>query len=190
MLIFNSIEKIVVLTETEKAILYGLFELVSYEKNDFLLKEGAVCKYEYFIMDGMARSYYIGDSGEEHTSMFFFDGWWTGNILSFQKQIPSTYYIQTLENSMVLRLNKENYVKMFDQVPKLEKYFRILFQNRVLALEEAMETRQSLTATERYHHFSSKYASFIQKIPLKYLASYLNITPSYLSRIRSRKRFA
>ncbi|OSZ80485.1 hypothetical protein CAP36_04325 [Chitinophagaceae bacterium IBVUCB2] len=186
---FKAIDKVVLLNEEEKAILTSLFQIVNVGKGDFLLKEGEICKYEFFILKGLARTYYIDEVGEEHTAMFAFSGWWTGDLISFQKRSPSKNYIQTLEPSTIIRITHSDQASMFKLVPKLEKYFRILFQNRVVALEEALEARQSLTASEVYHAFTKKHAAYMKQIPLKHLASYLNITPGYLSRIRSKKKY-
>ncbi len=186
---FKAIDKVVPLKEEEKATLTTLFQIVNIDKGSFLLKEGEICKYEFFILKGLARTFYIDEKGEEHTSMFAFSGWWTGDLISFQKRSPSKNFIQTLEQSTVLRITHSAQAEMFKLVPKLEKYFRILFQNRVVALEEALEARQSQSATEVYHAFTKKHAAYMNQIPLKHLASYLNITPSYLSRIRSKKKY-
>ncbi len=186
---FKSIDKVGLLNEEEKATLTSLFQIVNVDKGSFLLKEGEVCKYEFFILNGLARTFYIDEQGEEHTSMFAFSGWWTGDLISFQRRSPSKNYIQTLEQSTVLRITHSDQAAMFKLVPKLEKYFRILFQNRVVALEEALEARQSQSATEVYHAFTKKHAGHMKHIPLKHLASYLNITPGYLSRIRSQKKY-
>ncbi len=186
---FKAIEKVVFLNEEEKAILLSLFQIVNVGKGDFLLKEGEICKFEFFILKGLARTFYINDLGEEHTSMFAFSGWWTGDLISFQKRSPSKNYLQTLEPSTVIRIRHSDQTEMFKLVPKLEKYFRILFQNRIVALEEALEARQSQTASEVYHAFIKKHAAYMNQIPLKHLASYLNITPGYLSRIRSQKKY-
>lgn len=186
---FKAIDKVVLLKEEEKARLASLFQIVNIGKGNFLLKEGEVCKYEFFILKGLARTFYIDDIGVEHTSMFAFNGWWTGDLISFQKRSPSKNYIQTLEQSTVLRITHSAQTEMFKLVPKLEKYFRILFQNRIVALEEALEARQSQTATEVYHAFIKKHAAYMNQIPLKHLASYLSITPGYLSRIRSQKKY-
>ena len=186
---FKVIEHIVALNTEEKEVLQSLFQIEKISKGEFLLKEGEICKYEFFILDGIARTFYIDEAGIEHTSMFAFSGWWTGDLVSFQRRIPSKNYIQVLESSTIVKITQTNQQIMFKVVPKLEKYFRILFQNRVVALEEALEARQSQAASEVYHSFTKKHAVYMDKIPLKYLASYLNITPGYLSRIRSRKSY-
>lgn len=186
---FKAIDTVVHLTAHEKELLLPLFELVQLDKHEFLLKEGEICRYDYFITDGITRTFYTDETGGEHTSMFAFPGWWTGDLVSLQKKIPTKNYIQALDQSTVLRISLGNQIRMFELVPKLEKYFRVLFQNRVVALEEAMEARQSLRAIDLYHNFTKKHGAYMQQIPLKHLASYLNITPPYLSRIRSQKKY-
>src|SRR6187549_756730 len=94
---FNVIGRIAELSEDEKATILSLLEIEKVDKSDFLLREGEICKYEFFILEGLARTYYIKDDGTEHTSMFAFSGWWTGDLISFQKKIPSKNYIQTLD---------------------------------------------------------------------------------------------
>lgn len=181
---FKNITRIVPLTEDEKEIFQSLVEVIMVKRKTHLLREGQVCRYEYFILEGCLRSYYIDSNLVEHTTMFAIEGWWTGNLKSFVRNIPSEFNLIAQENAKVLRFNKEKLEELYAKVPKFERYFRILLQNRLLATQDRISQHLSATASQRYLQFISKYPQIEQRVPLKHIASYLGITATYLSRLR------
>jgi CRP-like cAMP-binding protein len=116
--------------------------------------------------------------------MFAVEGWWTGNLKSFLKQSPSDFSIQAIEDTVLLRLNKLQVEELYSKVPKFERYFRILLQNRLLATQERVAHHLSSSASEKYRQFLEKFPNIEKRVPLKHIASYLGITPTYLSRLR------
>jgi CRP-like cAMP-binding protein len=166
-----------------------LVEIDSYRRKALLLKEGQVCEFEYFILQGCLRSYYEKNDVDEHTTMFAIEGWWTGNLKSFVRNTPSMFNIQALEQTTVIQIHKSKIEKLYTHIPKLERYFRILLQNRLLATQDRVGGHLSLSAAERYLLFIKKYPEIEQRVPLKHIASYLGITSTYLSRLR-RKRMS
>ena len=185
-LAYQHIGRIIDLSEEEKSIFESLGELQKLKKKTLLLKEGQFCAYEYFILKGCIRSYYTDENFIEHTIMFAIEGWWTGNLKSFVRNTPSDFSLQAQEDTMVLKLSKPKLEKLYAQVPKFERYFRILLQNRLLATQDRISNHLSSSASERYAQFLKKYPQIEQRVPLKHIASYLGITPTYLSRLRKR----
>ena len=181
---YKHIEKVIILSSRDKEVFESLVECISLKKNELLLEEGEICRYEYFILSGCLRSYYIDDSSIEHTTLFAIEGWWTGNLKSFVKNTPSTFFIQAQEKSDLLRISKTNMETIYEQIPQFERYFRILLQNRLLVTQDRVNNHLSVPASQRYIQFISKYPEIEQRVSLKHIASYLGITPTYLSRLR------
>jgi len=184
---FKNIERLIHLTQEEKEIFESLFEIYLIDKKEILLQEGQICKYEYFVLEGTLRSFYVDDFFIEHTTMFAIEGWWTGNLKSFVREVPSDFTIQAQERTKVIRIHKNKIEELYSRIPKFERYFRILLQNRLLATQDRVTKHLSSTASERYIQFINKYPEIEQRVSLKHIASYLGITPTYLSRLR-RKR--
>jgi CRP-like cAMP-binding protein len=184
---FQNFARLIDLTKAEKKIFASLAQVVELKRWDMLLAEGQICKYEYFILSGCLRSFYIDANLKEHTTMFALEGWWTGDLRSFHKNIPSNVAIEALEKSVVLRLSKTQLEELYHKVAKFERYFRILLQNRLLANEDRLANHLSAKASQSYEEFCSRYPNIEQRISQKYIASYLGITATYLSRLRKNK---
>jgi len=186
-IVYTNISKIITLTDAEKTIFESLLEIINIKRKDILLIEGQICRYEYFILEGCLMSYFTDKNLMEHTTMFAVEGWWTGNLKSFVQNHPSEFSIIALEDTTLLRFSKPKLEELFEKVTKFERYFRILLQNRLLATQDRVINHLSATALETYELFQKKIPALENRIPLKYIASYLGITPSYLSRLRRRR---
>jgi CRP-like cAMP-binding protein len=181
---YQNISRIIDLQVHEKSIFNSLVEIVSIRRNELLLAEGQICKYEYFILSGCLRSFYLDKNLIERTTMFAVEGSWTGNLKSFTKNVPSEFNVEAIENSVVLRIDETKLDELYSKVPKFEKYFRVLLQNRLLATQDRVNNHLSDEASKKYIQFCEKFPNISKRVPLKYIASYLGITPTYLSRIR------
>lgn len=183
-IVYKNINRIIDLQDFEKNIFESLIEIITVKRKEFLLTEGEICRYEYFVLSGCLRSFHLDENLVDHTNMFAIEGWWTGSLKSFTQNIAAEFNIVALEDSKLIRLNKEKLELLFSKVPKFERYFRILLQNRLLATQDRVSSHLSIKATESYAKFCKKYPDIEQRVPIKYIASYLGITPTYLSRIR------
>ncbi|MGZ3901535.1 MAG: Crp/Fnr family transcriptional regulator, partial [Bacteroidia bacterium] len=167
-----------------KKLLADTFHVKKYKRKQFLLEAGEPSKYTYFVKNGCVRTYYTDKDGEEHVISFSIEDWWAGDIASFTTGEPSVFSIDTLEDSEVLMADKAGMDKLYREIPQLEKYFRIIFQNALAAQFQRITNTNSFTAEERYIAFQKKYPQFVMRIPQKYLASYLGITPEFLSKLK------
>lgn len=183
-LIRKNIEKHIQLTDEEFDYFTSLLKHKHLRKKQFLLEEGDVCKYECFVNYGCLRQYYLDEKGQEHIIQFAVTDWWIGDQYSFLTGLPSKNFIDTLEDSDVLLISKNDLDELYNQVPKFERFFRIAFQNSYVALQRRILANLSQTAEERYLDFSNRYPDIEQKVPQHQVASYLGITPESLSRIR------
>lgn len=183
-LLFKNIKRHVSLNEKEEALIQDTFHSKKLKRKQFLLEAGDIAKYTYFVIKGCVRTYFTDKEGEEHVIGFGIEDWWSGDIASFNNAEPSVFSIDALEDSEVLYADKAGMDKLYKEIPQLEKYFRIIFQNALAAQFQRITNTNSFTAEERYVAFQQKYPQFDRRIPQKYLASYLGITPEFLSKLK------
>ena len=186
-LLFDVMAKHINLEQPEMECLRLLYKPQSILRREYLIKSGEVCKNDYFITKGCLRSYFVDKSDKEHNLMFAIEGWWTGNLHSFVTMTPSRYTIEALENTEVLKISKANLEELYRKVPKIERFFRIMFQNNLVAQQYRLMNYMSGTAGERYAYFTQKYPGLDQRVPQKHIASYLGVSPAYLSRLRGNR---
>lgn len=154
-----------------------------YDKNELILREGETEQYVSFVMEGMARLFFFRGE-KEHSIDFFFRGSFLSSYESFITQTPSVFSIQALSPLSLLRINHTEIQLLFEKNAKLQQIGRILTEELFMRLSERVQDLLSLSATERYNKLLDLQPEYVLNIPLKYLASYLNVTPESLSRIR------
>jgi CRP-like cAMP-binding protein len=150
------------------------------------LQEGEPCKYLAFVEKGVLRSYNVDSKGVEHIIHFAMEGWWMGDIYSFLSGEPSGYNIDAIEDAELLMITLDGFEQMMVKVPRMERYFRILFQNNIISKERRLISSISYSAEEKYLRLVESSPELLQRIPLNLVASYLGITPETLSRIRKK----
>jgi CRP-like cAMP-binding protein len=128
----------------------------------------------------------MDDDGNEITLQFAIEDWWVGDIASFTNQTPSQVYIQALEDSDLLTIHYADKEQLFQRVPAFERMFRLMLQRSYMVLQDRFVATLAQPADERYLAFLEKYPGVVQRVPQHYIASYLGITPEFLSRIRAR----
>ncbi len=175
------------ITEKEEKLIYSAFEPIALKKKKTLLIPGEVCEYLYFITNGGLRSYFVDEKGTEHIYQIRLDNSWISDLESFFSQRPSKYYIEAIEDSQLLRLSNLDLEKLYEEVPQLERYFRILFQKAYVNALERLNATMWESAHERYNVMLKEHKDIFQRVPLVYIASYLGITPESLSRIRKKQ---
>jgi CRP-like cAMP-binding protein len=119
--------------------------------------------------------------------MFALADWWVTDMYCFINQEPAMMYIEAIENSCIFQLKKEDLDELFLKIPKFERFFRIIMQNAYIREQLRVIQSLSLSAEERYDSFISKYPQIVQQVTQKQIASYLGITPEFLSAIRKNK---
>ena len=160
--------------------------LKHYKAKTVLLNAGDICKHSYFVNSGILRSFNINDNIVEHVLQFACEGWWIGDMYSLITQKPGNLYVEVNEDAEVVLLSKENQEKLFQEIPKLERFFRILTENSLVANQERLMDNLSLSAEERFEKFCSKYPTLIQKVPQKQVASYIGVTPEFFSKMKAK----
>jgi CRP-like cAMP-binding protein len=153
-------------------------------KHQFLLNEGEVSRSIAFVVKGCLRCYSVDDKGEEHIVQFAIEDWWISEPYSALTGEPSGYNIDALEDSELLLLERSAQERLLTEIPKFERLFRLLLENRFVANQRRITATLSTSAEERYLSFLKTYPAIAQRVPQSQIASYLGITPQSLSRIR------
>jgi CRP/FNR family transcriptional regulator, anaerobic regulatory protein len=185
-LIIQNISKHISLTPEEELLFLSKTEIKHFKVKTILQNAGEICKYSYFVNSGLLRSFNINDHIVEHVLSFACEGWWIGDMYSLLTQKPGNLFIEVLEDAEVVILSKENQEKLYLEIPKLERFFRILTENSLVAHQERLMDNLSLTVEERYEKFCKKYPTLIHKVSQKQLASYIGVTPEFFSKMKSR----
>lgn len=171
--------------QAEGAIL-SISKLIEVKKNNDLQPIGHTCKTIYFLKRGVARIYYF----KEHidiTESFSFENSIVVRYESLFTGKPSKKAIQVLEDSEVIAINANELFKLYDQFPDIERLFRKIFENALVDTVNRVESIQFHSAEERYNALIKEAPDVLKRVPLKFIASYLGITPVSLSRIRGQK---
>lgn len=186
-LIFSNIFKYISLNNEEKEHLLGLLEEDHLNRKEYVLRQGELCNYINFVNSGILRAYFLNPDGKDSTVMFAVKDWWITDMHCFLNNLPAMVNIQVVETCSILKLSKENLDKLYVDIPEFNRFFRILMQNAYC--REQLRTIQnlSLPAKDRYDQFIQKYPHIANKVTLKQTASYLGITPEFLSSIRGKK---
>jgi CRP-like cAMP-binding protein len=185
-LINKNVTKSVTFSQEELQIFNSLLQHKSVPKKTFLLQEGDVCNFEAFIIKGCVRSYYIDANGFEVILQFGIEEWWVSDIASFHEQTPSKLFIETLEDCELLFLTPQTKEELLFKVPRFERVFRMLIQRNLSATQNRLVNNIAKPAQERYLEFIAKYPTIPQRVPQHYIASFLGISPEFLSKIRAK----
>lgn len=185
-LIIQNISKHISLTSEDELLFLSKIETKHFKAKTIILNAGEICKHSYFVNSGLVRSFNVNDNIVEHVLSFACEGWWIGDMYSLLSQKPGNLFIEVLEDAEVVLLSKENQEQLYLEIPKLERFFRILTENSLVANQERLMDNLSLTAEERFEKFCKKYPTLIQKVPQKQIASYIGVTPEFFSKMKSK----
>ncbi|QAA82648.1 Crp/Fnr family transcriptional regulator [Aequorivita sp. H23M31] len=168
----------------ELADITSHFEKENISKNTRLIEQGEICKKLYFVETGMGRSYYLKEDGKEVTQWFFGVGKFMTSVDSFFQQTPSLYYLETLEDSILYSISKEEMDLLFAKYQKMEQLGRLVSIEMLTKVVNKLNAIQFQTARERYDYMLAEFPDISYRVPLGHIASYLGMTQETLSRIR------
>jgi CRP-like cAMP-binding protein len=187
-LLISNISRHVLLNAEENEFFTSLLKLRSLANGDLLLREGEICKYQSFVIKGCLKTYYIDEMGLEHIIDFSIEEWWADDLYSFLTQTASKSNIKAIEDTEVLQIGKTDLELLYQKVPKFERFFRVLFQNAYIAQKEQINLALSASARERYLLFIKKKPYAEKRFSQKDIASYLGVTPQFLSTLKKKLR--
>ena len=172
------------LTEPETDIVRESFKEHKLKKKEVLLFAGDISSHMRFIAEGCLRAYYMDHEAREHIVQFGIEGWWVNDLYSYLTQTPAKQFVQALEPSTVLQIHRDTLKELYKRVPAIERFYRFKFEKAYVTLQDRTINAMSKTAEERYLEFRSKYRDIEQRVPQYMVASYLGITPEFLSALR------
>ncbi len=187
-LILSNFAMHITLSSDEQEKVLALLQQKMVAKRSFLLQPGGIDRYIYFVNRGCLRMFYTDKEGMEHNICFYPENWWACDIVSFFKQKPAVNTIQALEDSEVYYMSLSRLEETFLEIPKFERFFRILTQNGFDLYQKRITSNLSQTAEERYLEFRKLYPGLESRIAQKHIATYLGITPAFLSMMRKEKQ--
>ena len=183
--VLSHIESLIHLNQSEKEYFISLLKFKRVRKRQYILQAGDVCRYETFIIKGCLRSYFTDEGDVEHVVMFGIENSWIGDGLSLSTGSPSAINIDALENSEVFQIDKDSQEELYKRIPAFERFFRIKFQQAFIAEQQRVICNFTKSAQDRYLAFLEMYPNLEQRIPQRQIASFLGITPQFLSQVRS-----
>ena len=181
----DAITALVPFSEDELNDILNHFKTKAVSKNEILVHEGEVCKYLYFIEQGMCRSYYLNENQKDITQWFFSNGKFMSSADSFFQKKPSLYYLEVLEDSVLYFISKDNLEILFAKYPKMEKLGRLVITEMLSNVVHKLNAIQFQTARERYDYMLAKFPDIAYQVSLGHIASYLGMAQETLSRIRN-----
>lgn len=184
-LLLNNIAKHIELSAEEVKLFTSLISERKIKRKQFLFREQETATHVAFVVKGCLRAYTIDENGFEHILQFAPPDWWITDMYSFISQKPGNLFIDALEDSDVYLMSRSDQLCLFNDVPKFERYFRILTEKSLVSSRQRLIDSLSYTAQQRYETFCNYYPTLINTLPQKMIASYIGVTPEFLSRMKA-----
>lgn len=184
-ILYANIEKHIHLNHDDRLQFLSVLKTKSVKKKSIILSENQVSTHATFVIKGCLKAYTVDDNGFEHIIQFAPEDWWVTDMYSFITQRPGNIIIEAIENSEIVQLSRADQLKLFDTIPQFERYFRIITEKSLVSYRRRLLDNMSLTAAERYEGFCIQYPTLITQLPQKLIASYIGVTPEFLSKMRA-----
>jgi CRP-like cAMP-binding protein len=172
------------LTEKEKNELKNRFIEKKIKRRQFILQENEVCRHYTFVAAGCFKMYGVDRNGGEHNIQFAAENDWIVDISSFHSGKESPLSIEAIEPSVILQIGRSDLIYLYHNHPKFDRIFRVIIENKFIEQQNRVLQNISSTAEERYLAFLEQYPTLAERLPNTQIASYLGITPEFLSKIR------
>ena len=180
----RAINNIIKISDQEWSLFENIITLQTYNAKTQIVKNGSVARFIYFIEEGLTRVYHLSH-GKEINTYFACDNQFISTYASIITQTPSHEILETIADSVILKINFQGLHQLFEKHPKFEKLGRVLAEKNYLCINDRTVMMQTQTAKEKYLNFINNHdQKIVQQIPQRFIASYLGITPESLSRVR------
>ncbi len=186
--LIEHIRKYIELDSKVEREISNFFQPKTFAKREMLTELNTKCNLHFFVIKGCLRMYFINDKGVEQTIQFAIENWWITDYFAFDRQTKTEFGIQAVETTDVLQIDYKSQEKLLHDFPQLERYFRLIYQRAYSASQLRTKYLYDFSREQFYHHFNDSFPEFTQRIPQHLLASYLNMTPEYLSKIKKKSR--
>ena len=179
----NHFEEIIELSDREFEYILSHFSSKRFRKHQFLIQAGNKVDSEFFVVEGLLKSYLINEEGKEHIVTFAPENWWVSDFQAYFSQAKASLNVDCIEDCWVLELSLENRNKLCSEFHSIEHFFRIKANLGYAALQRRILSLLEKDAKERFEQFSMLYPKLMQRLPKTTLASYLGVSRETLSRI-------
>lgn len=184
--ILDNIKRYVDLSQDDEKQFIAIAKLNRVKRRQFLVQPGFVCTHQIYVVSGALRSYFVTSNGTEHTIQFAIDDWFISDFNSYISQTPASLFVEALQDSNIILISYTDVEELCSQNPKFERFFRLIAQRAFAFSQRRILSNLDKTAEERYAEFSKLYPQIVNRVPQYALASYLGITPEFLSKIRKK----
>lgn len=184
--ILDSISEHTQLSQRETDLISSHLIFRKIKKNQFLLQRDEVARFDSYVNKGCLKASFIDKRGQEHIVRLAIEDEWITDHDSFLNATPSRLEILALEDSELWQIDLDSLEKLFGICPSFERAYRIMTQHLFIRLNRCLISFLSSSAEERYRDFTREHPGYVNRIPQYLIASYLGMSPEYLSRIRSR----
>lgn len=185
--LLNNIKRYVDLTSADEEALCSRIKTSLVKKKQFIVQPNFTCQHQTYVQSGTLRSYLLDGKGIEHTIQFAIDDWFISDFNSYITQSPATLFVEAIENTTIQQLSYEDAESLCLEHPIYERYFRLVAQKSFAFAQKRILSNLGKTAEERYLEFNQMYPHIAQRVPQYMLASYLGMSPEFLSKIRKRQ---
>ncbi len=182
--IISNINRWIKLTDEEIDFFTSRLSHRKIRRKQYVLQEGDICGHYTFVNKGCLRLYTVDGNGIEHILQFAPEDYWVADIGSFHQEVPTSLYIDALEPTEILQISKPDLISTFEKFPAFDRVFRIMVENAFVGLQKRILQNISSTAEERYLTFFKSYPQLVNRLPQTQIASYIGITPEFLSKLR------
>jgi CRP-like cAMP-binding protein len=162
-----------------------LFTERKIKRRQFILQQGDICRHFTFVVSGCLKMYATDANGKEHNIQFAAENDWITDLSSFYAEQPSKLYIEAVEPTLILQIKHNDLLYLYITYHKFDHNFRVIVEQKYIELENRVLQNISSTAEERYASFLKQYSNLSKRLPNTQIASYLGITPEFLSTIRN-----
>lgn len=184
--IIANINKYVTLTDEEVEKLIAIISIKEIKRRELIDQPDYICRYRNYIEKGAFRSYFIDNDGKEHTVQIAVEDWFVSDFYSYITQTPATLYVEAMEHSTILQMTYDDIEGLCKEIHSLSEYFRVSTERAFAFSRKRALSSLSLTAEERFVELEDRYPNIVNRVPQKVIASYLGMTPEFMSKIRKR----
>ena len=181
---FSAVSQLSELSSSTKQDIAGVLKRIEFPKGHILVRQNTICDYLYFIEKGLTRTFYYKND-KDITDWISAENTFAVSILSFITRKPDRRIIELLEPSVIWAMHYNDFENLCKNHHDFERLGRHLCASGLIQLQKKFDDLHFATALERYQTLMQENPTFIQRVPLGMIASYLGITQETLSRIRS-----
>ena len=186
--LLDHIEKFISLTLDSSLEIVEYFDRLEVGKKEILLPANHLCDHLFFVETGCVHAFFVDQRGVEKSIQFALENWWISDFQAFYKKKVTDATIQAVEDSIIWSISREKYTALLSDHPEMESYFRQMYEIGYGAVITRLKYLFNYSKEEIFYNFSEQFPYFVQRVPQYILATYLGLTPEYLSKLRAKRR--